>query len=198
MIVSIMLAVGLAASCGFRVFVPMLVIGVAARSSDLITLSAGFDWLASTPAITCFAIATVLEIVAYYVPWLDNLLDSISTPAAVVAGVIVTAACVSDMHPMMKWSLAIIAGGGTAGTIKGGLSALRLGSTTTTGGAANPVVSTVEWISSAALSVLAIFFAPLAALIAIILVIVLVRFAWKLWSYLRRKPEAKVIAESEA
>jgi len=180
------LALALAASCGFRVFVPMLVMGVASRA-DLLALADGFAWIGSTPALAVFAIATIVEIAAYYVPWLDNLLDSMATPSAVIAGIIVSAACIHDMHPAMKWSLAIIAGGGTAGTVKAGLVAVRLGSTSLTGGAANPVMSTLEWISSIALSVLALFLPILAGIVAIVVLIVFIRFAWRLAGYLRKR-----------
>ena len=193
-IATVALAMALAASCGFRVFVPMLVIGVANRA-DLLTLAEGFSWIGSTPALAVFAVATAVEIGAYYVPWLDNLLDTIATPCAVIAGIIVSAACVHDMHPVMKWSLAIIAGGGTAGVIKAGLVAMRLGSTSLTGGAANPIVSTVEWISSIALSVLAIFLPILAGIIAVVLLIVLLRFAWRLAGYLRARSEPETPVE---
>jgi hypothetical protein len=191
-IATVALAMGLAASCGFRIFVPMLVISIASRT-ELLTLSDGFAWVGSTTAITVFAVATVIEIAAYYIPWLDNFLDSISTPSAVIAGVVVSAACVHDLHPVMKWSLAIIAGGGTAGIVKAGLVSLRLGSTSLTGGVANPIVSTVEWLSSIALSLLALFLPILAGFVAIGLLIALVRFAWKLAGYLRNRsePQAK-------
>lgn len=193
-VISITLAIGLAASCGFRIFVPMLVIGVASRV-DYVALAEGFDWVSGTPALIVFAIATVVEVAAYYVPWLDNLLDSIATPAAIIAGVIVTAACVTEMQPLMKWSLAIIAGGGTAGTVKGGLAALRVGSTATTGGTANSVVSTVEWIASTALSLLAIFIPLLAGIVAVMLVILFLLIAWKFFSRSRKRAEPEAASK---
>ena len=175
-VLAISLALGLAAACGFRVFVPMAILGIATRAG-LLTLADGFEWIGSWPAIATFATATLLEIAAYYLPWLDNFLDSISAPAAVVAGVIVTAACVYDVHPLMKWSLAVIAGGGAAGSVKAGLTGIRLGSTAATGGAANPLVSTVEWMASMVMSILSVFLPILAAVLAIILIVLLFRFA---------------------
>ena len=144
--IALCIGLGLAASCGFRVFVPMLVISIAARTGVL-SLSDGFGWLATWPAVMAFALATVVEIGAYYVPWLDNLLDSISTPAAVIAGALAAAACVTEMDPLVRWSVVAISGGGVAGLIKLGTVGLRATSTVTTGGLGNPVVSTIEWIS---------------------------------------------------
>jgi hypothetical protein len=188
-IVAISIGIGLAAACGFRVFVPTLIIGIAARV-DLLTLADGFQWMGSWLAIATFGTATVLEVGAYYLPWLDNLLDTASTPLAIVAGVIVSAAFIQDMHPVLKWSLAVIAGGGAAGTIKAGLAGLRVGSTLTTGGAANPIVSTFEWVIAIAMSVLAIFLPIIAAVVAIALVAFFVRFAYA-FVVRRSKPDSK-------
>lgn len=177
-LIAVCLGLGLAASCGFRVFVPLLLIALAAKA-EMLALAPAFEWLASWPAVGTLTVATLLEIGAYYVPWLDNLLDTVSTPAAVVAGIVAAAACVTDMDPLLKWSLAVIAGGGSAGTIKLGMAGLRAGATATTGGLANGVVSTVEWLVSLVLSLLALFVPILAALLSIIMVVCLVRFAWR-------------------
>lgn len=191
-IIAASIGLGLASACGFRVFVPMLVIGLAGRG-DYLTLSDGFGWLESWPAIGAFAVATALEIGAYYFPWLDNLLDSISTPAAVVAGVITsTAVAHQDMNPMLKWSLGIIAGGGSAGIVKLGFTALRAGATATTAGLANPVVSTLEWIGSFIMSVLAVFLPILAGILAIVSVVVGATFVRKLYIAWRGKKKASV------
>ncbi len=152
---SILVGIGLAAACGFRVFVPFLVISIASMSGHL-ELAPGFEWIGTYYAITAFALATVLEIVAYYVPWLDNLMDSIATPAAIVAGTIITAAVIGDMSPFLRWSLAVIAGVGVAGAVQGTTVALRGASTATTGGLANPVVSSGELAGSVVTSILAV------------------------------------------
>ena len=133
MLVALFLGVGLSAACGFRIFVPLLVVSIAARA-EYIELASGWDWVGSIPAIVTFASATVLEIVAYYIPWLDNLLDSIAAPAAVIAGIVVTTAVIGDMNPYLKWPLAVIAGGGSAGLMQAGTTILRAASTATTGG----------------------------------------------------------------
>ena len=101
-LLNVCLGLGLAAACGFRVFVPFLVLNLAARSG-YVALAGNFEWIASTPALITLAVATALEIAAYYVPWLDNLLDSVATPAAVVAGIVVTASVVTGIDPYLKW-----------------------------------------------------------------------------------------------
>ncbi len=155
LILSICLGVGLAAACGFRVFVPLLGISTAALAGQ-VDLASGFDWLGSWPALACFLTATILEIAAYYVPWIDNALDSIATPAAVVAGTVVAASVITDLSPLMQWTLAAIAGGGTAGLIQTSTVALRGASTVTTGGTANFLVATAELIASVCTTILAI------------------------------------------
>jgi hypothetical protein len=140
---SIALGIGLAAAVGFRVFVPMLIVSVAAYTGHL-HLSSGLEWLGTAPAILMFSIAAILEILAYYIPGLDHLLDTIAAPAALIAGTVVAAAVITDLPPLLKWSTAVIAGGGAAGLTQGLTSLLRVKSTMLTGGLANPVVSTGE------------------------------------------------------
>jgi hypothetical protein len=144
-LLAICLGIGLSAACGFRVFVPLLAMSLAARGdTPMIDLASGFEWISSTPALFAFATATALEIGAYYIPWLDNLLDSIASPAAVVAGTISTAALITDMDPLFAWSVAIIAGGGTAAAVQGLTVIARAASTVATGGLGNPLVSSAE------------------------------------------------------
>lgn len=147
--IGLLIGIGLSAACGFRVFVPLLCTAIAVRSGHM-TVSQEFMWMTTDTALLAFSIATFLEVAAYYVPWLDNALDSISAPAAVIAGTMVTAAMLGDMSPLLKWSLAIIAGGGVAGVIKAGTAALRGVSSVTTAGIANPIVSTGELAGSLA------------------------------------------------
>lgn len=173
------LGLGLAAACGFRIFVPLLVLSLAARAGAL-ELTGGFAWLAATPALVAFAVATVLEIGAYFIPWVDNALDAAATPAAVVAGVVVTASVVTGMEPWLRWSLAVIAGGGVAGAVQLGTVGMRQASVLGTGGLANPLVSALEATGSALLAVLALL------LPAVALVLVLLLFAG-LWLYFRRR-----------
>lgn len=166
MALSIALGVGLAAAVGLRVFVPLLVVSVAAYSGHL-TLSTGFAWLGSAPALLMLAVAALLEIIGYYIPGVDHLLDALTTPAALLAGTIVSAAVMSDLPPMVKWSTAIIAGGGAAGLTQGTTALLRLKSSALSAGLANPALASGELGGALALSLLSLA-APLlaAALVA--------------------------------
>jgi len=161
-LLSLAIGIGLAAACGFRVFVPLLVMSAAAYSGHL-ELSSGFQWVGTLPALVAFGSATVLEIGAYYIPWVDNLLDTISGPAAVIAGTVVTASALTDVDPFLKWSLAIIGGGGVAGIVSGATTVLRGASTVATGGLANPLFSTVEAFLALTVAALAVAI-PIAAL----------------------------------
>jgi hypothetical protein len=183
-LVSIMIGAGLAAACGFRVFVPFLVLSIAARVGH-VPLSSGFEWIASTPALVAFASATVLEVGAYYIPWLDNALDTIATPMAILAGVAVTAAVVTDLPPVVRWGVAIIAGAGMAGTVQSATVLTRLKSSIVTGGVANPAVSTGETAGSVTASVLAV----LVPVIGFILVVTLI---WVLFAAARRMARARM------
>jgi hypothetical protein len=170
-LLSVCLGLGLAAACGFRVFVPLLVLNLAARGG-YVALAGSFDWVASTPALITLAVATALEVGAYYIPWLDNLLDSVSTPAAVVAGIAVTASVVTGIDPYLKWSLAVIAGGGVAGAVQALTVGARGASSLTTAGLANPLVTTAEIGGSVLLSAVAVVLPPLAALAVLVLLVV--------------------------
>jgi hypothetical protein len=176
LLISICLGLGLAASCGFRIFVPMLGLSIAAMSGHL-HLASGFEWIGTTPALVCFSVATVLEIAAFYVPWIDNALDTIAIPAAVVAGSLLTASVVTEMSPLLKWSVAIIAGGGLAGMIQAGTALIRGTSTASTGGSGNFVVATVELIGALLGTLLAILL-PVLSLIAVCAIVfyILLRF----------------------
>ena len=153
-LLGIAIGIGLSAACGFRVFVPLLVMNLMAQSGQL-HLSSGFDWIGSHYATVAFATATTLEVLGYYIPWVDHVLDIAATPAAVIAGTIATAS-MADLSPFLKWTLALIAGGGIAGLIQGATSALRVKSSLSTAGAGNPVISTLELVGSIITAVLAI------------------------------------------
>jgi hypothetical protein len=166
---AVLIGIGLAASCGFRVFVPMLVTSAAALAGYL-KLADGFDWIGTWPALTAFAVASLVEIAAYYIPWLDNLLDTIASPVGVIAGVILFAASVTDLDPFLHWTLAVIAGGGAAGVVQGGTVATRAVSTAASGGLANFIVSTFEAVAGFFFSVMSIV-VPILAVLLLLLVV---------------------------
>lgn len=140
---SVVIGIGLAAACGFRVFIPLLLMSIASHAGQL-TLASELEWIGTYPALFAFTTATALEIAGYYVPWIDNLLDSIATPAAMIAGTIAVGGVVTDLDPLLKWALAIVAGGGTAGAVQGVTVLARGTSSLATGGLGNPLVSTAE------------------------------------------------------
>ena len=164
---SILIGIALSATCGFRVFVPLLAVNIGTRAKDadgqpLIELAAGFDWLSSDIAMMIFLVAAIFEVGGYYVPWIDNLLDSVASPAAVVAGTLITASFITGMDPWLQWLLALIAGGGVAGAVQATTVVTRASSTVTTGGLGNPIVSSVETSGAFLGSALSILAAPFA------------------------------------
>lgn len=182
---SIALGVGLAAAVGFRVFLPMLVMSIAAYSGHL-HLGSGFAWLGTPAALLMLSVAALLEVVAYYIPGVDNLLDALATPAALVAGTVVAAAVMADLPPIVKWTTAVIAGGGAAGLTQGITSLLRLKATTLTAGVGNHVLASGELGGALAISLLALA----APVFAVALVALFCWFAIRLLRRLFRKAPA--------
>ena len=186
-ILGLCIGIGLSAACGFRVFVPLLVMSIAAIFG-LFEPMKGFEWLAMPSVCIALAVATICEIAAYYIPWVDNLLDSIATPAAMIAGTLTTMTVSSgEMSQFASWASAIIIGGGTAGAVQMSTVAVRGVSTATTGGVANPVVSTGEWIGAILLSVLSFLVPVLVVILLIILAIWVVR-----WIRIKKKNNVNV------
>jgi Domain of unknown function (DUF4126) len=168
-LVSVALGVGLAAATGLRVFLPLLAAAIAARA-DWIPLTDSFAWLESTPALITLSTAAIFETLAYYVPGLDHVLDLLAGPAAVAAGVVVSASVMADVPPAVMWPVAIIAGGGVAGLTKGSAALVRAKAGVATGGLANPVVSTGETLGASALALLAIAL-PVLGLVLVVLLL---------------------------
>lgn len=187
-LIEFLLGISLSAAAGFRVFVPLLALSVASVFGH-INLPTNFDWLESPQALAVLAVACLLEVMGYYVPWLDHLLDTVATPAAFIAGTIVTASFAPEMNPVAQWTLALIAGGGTAGLTKGLMNILRISSTGISGGLTNPVLSTIELISAITLSVLAIALPVVAGMIVIGFLIVAMQ---RIWQFFKRKTSSQV------
>jgi hypothetical protein len=154
-LLGIAVGIGLSAACGFRVFVPLLVMNLASQSGQ-IHLSPGFAWIGSYEATVAFSTATVVEVLGYYIPWLDHVLDAVATPASVIAGTVITASMVTGLSPFLKWTLALIAGGGIAGLVQGATVLLRAKSFVSTAGIGNPLVSTLELVGSIITALLAV------------------------------------------
>jgi len=163
----VVLGIALAAATGFRVFLPMLIVSAAAYTGHL-SLDNSFAWLGTRSALAMLSVAAVAEILAYYIPVIDNLLDSLATPAAFIAGTIVSAAVMTDVPPMVKWTAAVIAGGGIAGITQGATALIRAHSTVLTGGLGNSVIATAELGGALLISFLALA-VPAAAIALFIL-----------------------------
>jgi hypothetical protein len=168
-VISLLVGIGLSAACGFRVFVPLLVVSLASHTGHL-ALSSGFEWMGSNAALIAFGVATVAEVAGYYVPWVDNFLDGLAGPAAVVAGTLITASLVTEMSPFLKWTLAVIAGGGVAGLVQGTTTVARGASTFSTAGLANPLLATVELGGAVVTSLMAILVPALVLLLLVALI----------------------------
>ncbi len=155
-IVAIALGIGLSASAGFRVFVPLLVAAVAGKAG-VIPLSEGFIWMSSWAAIICFGTATILEILGYYIPLVDNILDAVNTPLAIAGGTLLATSVLPGNHELLKWVTGLLVGGGSAGIIHAGTSLLRLASTKATVGTGNAFLSTGEHIAAFGTSISSLF-----------------------------------------
>jgi hypothetical protein len=171
-IIPVALGLGLSASAGFRVFVPLFVAGVAAKYG-IIPINDSFSWMAGWPAIICFGTATVFEILAYYIPFFDNLLDAVNAPLAIAGGTLLATAVLPADNEWLKWTIGLLLGGGTAGIIHAGTSFLRLASTKTTAGAGNAVLSTGEHVAAFSFSISALFI-PVAIALIIITFLILI------------------------
>jgi hypothetical protein len=191
-IIAIFAGIGLAAACGFRVFVPLFIASLAANQGvDALggmnfqdMLGADFEWLGNDWVTMALGVATVLEIGSYYIPWLDNALDSIATPAAVVAGTFISGAMLPEFmgDDALKWITAAIMGGGTAGIVQGASVITRGASFATTGGIGNPAVSTAELGGSILTAGLAVLIPILAAILVLFLLFYFVRTLYRFFS----------------
>ncbi|MDG1572623.1 DUF4126 domain-containing protein [Robiginitalea sp. M366] len=186
-VLSIFLGVGLAASAGFRVFLPLFALSLAAYNG-IWDLNESWAWIGSLTAVITFGVATLVELFAYFIPWVDNLLDSISLPLAAIAGTAVMVSTVTGLDPVVTWSLAIIAGGGTATAIKGAAAGGRMASSLGTGGLANPAIATVETGTATVMSLASV----LAPVFAAVLVIIVLALVFRVYRKLRprRGPES--------
>jgi len=180
LITAVAIGIGLAASAGFRVFVPMLVAAIAARTGVL-PLNESFQWLSSWTSIAILGTATVVEILAYYIPVVDNLLDTITTPLAIGAGTLLLTSVLPIDSELMRWITGAAVGGGSAAVVQSGSALTRLTSTKLTAGVGNPVVATVENVAATGTSLLSLvipFF--IVALFLLLVIFIFTRLRRKL------------------
>ncbi|MDO5651626.1 MAG: DUF4126 domain-containing protein [Moraxella sp.] len=183
---SLCLGIGLAASSGFRVFVPLFALSIASYFG-IVPLGESWAWLGSTSALVILGVASIAESLSYLVPFVDNLLDSIAVPLAGVAGTLVMASSLAELSPAMTWALAIVAGGGAATAVKASAATTRAVSTVSTGGVANPVIGMAETGTAIGLSALSIFIAPVAAMVAVVGLVLLIWLVMRLKKRLNTK-----------
>jgi uncharacterized membrane protein len=177
MLLSIFLGIGLASATGFRVFLPLFALRLASYF-QVFEINQNWQWIGGIPALITLGIAMLAEIGAYYIPFVDNLLDTIATPLAAIAGTIVMVSTMVDVNPTLSWVMAIIAGGGTATAMQGMTSITRLASSVKTGGLGNPVVSTAETGTAITLSSVAIFL-PIIGILLVVLLLILFFYVYR-------------------
>ena len=188
-ILSVFIGIGLSAAAGFRVFLPMFIVSLSTYFG-WIPLNESFTWLSGLPALITTGVATVVEIAAYYIPYIDNILDTISIPLATVAGSVLFASQYVDVGTFSQWALALIAGGGTAATIATGFAGTRAASTTTTGGIGNNLVATTETAGASFMSIVALALPIIAFIIAIGLIILTFVMGRKIWTKIRNNKKS--------
>ena len=194
-ILSAFIGIGLAAATGFRVFLPMFAVSLASYLG-WIPMNESFQWLSGLPTLITTGIATIVEILAYYIPYVDHLLDTASVPLATIAGSVMFASQFADIGTFPQWALALIAGGGTAAAISSGFAGTRAASTATTGGLGNSVVATTETAGAGIMSFLALVAPVIAFIAAVALIITVLVLGKKLWRKFRNfnsDQNAKVI-----
>ena len=183
-ILSSFIGIGLAAASGFRVFLPLFAVSLASYLG-WIPMNDNFQWLSGLPTLIVTGVATLVEILAYYIPVVDNFLDTVTVPLATVAGSVLFASQFIELGTFPQWAFAIIAGGGTAATIAAGFAGTRAASTATTAGIGNNVIATTETAGAGLMSVLSIFLPVIAFIIALALLIFVIIFGRKIWRKIR-------------
>ena len=182
----ILIGIALSATCGFRVFVPLLAVNIGTRTVNAegtprLVLADGFVWLGSDFAFLIFLVAAIFEIGGYYIPWVDNLLDSVASPIAIVAGTLISASFITGMEPWLQWLFALIAGGCSAGAVQATTVLTRASSSVTTGGLGNPIFASVETSGAFLGSALSVLAAPFAVAMFVLMLGV------GLWIWYRRR-----------
>ena len=183
--IAVLTGIGLAAACGFRVFVPLFLVSLSLNAGvempfglDTVLqsqLGSELSWLGDPMVTTGLGVATLVEVGAFYIPWVDNLLDTIASPAAVAAGTFLSGAFMPELlgDGPLKWAVALIAGGGTSGVVQAATLLTRGTSTATTGGLGNPLVSTLELFGSVLTTVFSVLI-PIVVIGVIFLMVVLI------------------------
>ena len=185
-IISLFIGIGLATATGFRVFLPLFFISLASYF-QWIPLQDNWMWLGSLTALIILGIAMLFEILAYYIPFVDNILDSLAIPLSAIAGTLLFSSQFAESNDILKWGLSVIAGGGTAATISTALSSLRVASSSSTGGLGNSIVSSIENTGATVMSIIAVFLPILALVLSVIILYFFIKYGRKMWNKISRK-----------
>jgi hypothetical protein len=164
---SVVAGLALAAAAGFRAFVPLLAAGLAIHFGTL-EPAAGFAWLGEPLVLVALAVATALEVAAYFIPGLDHLLDAIAAPVAVAAGILAAAGVMVGLPDWLRWLTAVVAGGALTTATHAVNAVGRAKTGAATAGLGNPLYATAELAGAALVSALAVLL-PLLALAALAL-----------------------------
>lgn len=189
-IFSAFVGIGLAASSGFRIFMPLFAVSLASYMG-WIPVNDNFQWIAGLPTLITTGIAMIVEVLAYYIPYVDHLLDTLLIPLATIAGTVLFASQYTDLGTFPTWALAIIAGGSTAAAISAGFASTRMASTATTGGIGNSAVATTEAAGAGVMTFLSLAAPTIAVIMALVLIIVFFVVSRKLWRRLKKNPNTK-------
>jgi hypothetical protein len=182
---SVLAAFGLSGAAGLNAWIPLLAAGLLDRAGQL-HLAAPYDALATTPGLIVLGVFFVLDFVGDKVPAVDSLLHAAGSVVHPASGAILFAG--SSQTPTDIPSIVLFAlGAVTAGSLHATRATIRPASTTLTAGAGNPVLSFTEDVSSAVLSVLAVF-APIVGVL-LLLVVVAVAVLW--WRRVTRRRRAR-------
>lgn len=179
LLTSIFSAFGLSASAGLNAYIPLLVIALVARYTDLIKLASPWDTLTNPWIIGLLVVLLVIEFFADKAPAINHINDLIQTIVRPAAGAIVFAASadvITEMSPVLSLMAGLLVAGGVH-TVKS--AAVRPAVTVTTGGTANAPVSVVEDLISTILSLLSTIIPVLVVVLAILLLVWLLWFLWK-------------------
>ena len=176
-LISICLAIGLAAACGFRVFIPPFLYGLFYRA-DLVTLNESWIWMGNDWIIILFGLASLLEISSTFLPWIDNILDIVATPSAIVAGTILASNCLDGIDPGLKWILSLICGIGVTGSFQVSTVVGRGLSSFFTGGLGNPIFALIEDINAIFISIIVILY-PILGLLFVLIIAFIIRLSLK-------------------
>lgn len=176
---NILAAFGLSSSAGLNAYLPLLVVALTARYSNLIELRDPWTALESPWTIGVLVVLLLVEFFADKTPAINHVNDAIQTFVRPTAGAILFAAStgvVSEMNPVV----ALVLGLFTAGAVHTAKSVVvRPAVTATTGGVANPVVGLAEDLTALVLSVVAVVLPVLISAIIILATALILYWLWR-------------------